>query len=229
MLVSNLVSIKFRTNPNTTTMTRRNNQSNSRKRKNRNTTELLSINRPRNSVSGTAMTCPNLGPTINLTRRVEDQFNIVCDGINPSVGIINFSLNDLPSFAEFTALFQMYRIDEVEIQWRPEYTELTDAALVSNAVNVCLNTSVSAIGNTPVTVNDVLQNSNCSSTSITQKHNVRLRPAVLMDGTSPCYCFVSSLSPSINWWGVQYGVAPTGVAMTFRSTAVYKLSLRAPQ
>lgn len=209
-------------------MTRRNNQQNPRNRKNRNT-ELLSINRPRNSVSGTAMTVPNLGPTICLTRRVEEIFDIVCDGINPTVGIFNFSLNDLPSYAEFTALFQMYRLDEIEILWRPEYTELTDAALVSNAVNVNFNTSISVIGASPANVQDVLQNSNCSSTSITRPHSVRFKPALLMDGTSPCYCFVSSQSPSTNWWGVQYGILPTGVAMTFRSTAIYKLSLRAPQ
>jgi len=209
-------------------MTRKNKQLNPRKRKNRNT-ELLSINRPMNSVSGTSMQTPNLGPTICLTRRIEDIFNIICDGINPSVGSINFSLNDLPSFAEFTGLFQLYRIDEVEVRWRPEYTELTDAALVSNAVNVTLNTAISVIGASPASVSDVLQNSNCSTTSITKEHSVRFRPALLMDGSSPCYCFVSTASPSLNWYGIQYGVAPTGVAMTLRSTAVYKLSLRAPQ
>lgn len=209
-------------------MTRKSNQNNPRSRKNKDSS-LIRYTRPRNSVSGTQMQVPNLGPSIRLTRRCEDLFNIVCDGINPSVGVFNFSLNDLPSSAEFTALFQMYRIDEVEIVWRPEYTELTDAALVSNAVNVSINTAVNLIGAAPATVDDVLQNSNCSSSSITRQHSVRFKPAILMDNTSPCYCFLSSQSPATNWWGLSYGIKPTGIAMTLRSTAVFKLTLRAPQ
>jgi hypothetical protein len=175
------------------------------------------------------MQVPNLGPTVTLSRRVNELFDIVCDGINPSLGSFNFSLNDLPGYTDFTGLFQLYRIDEIQIVWRPEYTELTDAALVSNAVNVCLNTSITLVGNTPASVGDVLQNSNCSSSSITKEHRVRFRPCVIMDTTSPCYCFLSSNSPSTNWWGIQYGVPPTGIAMTLRSTAIYKVSLRGPQ
>lgn len=209
-------------------MPRRKNQSNPRSRKNRNS-NLLDFTRPRDIVPGTSMTTPNLGPSIMLTRRVEGLFDITTTGIAANFGVFNFSLNDLPGYTDFTALFQMYRIEAVEIVWRPEYTELTDAALVSNAVNVCFNTSINIIGSTPTSVDDVLQNSNCSSSSITRQHKVVFRPAVLMDNVSPCYCFVSSQSPSTNWWGVSYGIQATGVPMTFRSTAVFRLALRAPQ
>lgn len=198
-------------------------------RRNRNNSDYINLRRPLNIVGGTSMQTPNIGPTIKVTRRLVEGFDITCDGINPSVGIFNFSLNDLPSSSEFTSLFQLYRLDEVNIKWRPEYTELTDAALVSNAVNVGFNSAVSVIGATPVTVADVLQNSNCSTTSITKEHDVRFRPALLMDGTSPCYCFVSTASPSSNWWGLQYAIPPTGVAMTFSATVVYRISLRGPQ
>jgi len=198
-------------------------------RKNRNNSDFLDITRPRNSVSGTAMQTPNLGPSILLTRRIEGLFDIITNGIAANFGVFNFSLNDLPGSSDFTALFQMYRIESIEIEWRPEYTELTDAALVSNAVNCCLNTAINNIGSTPTSVDDVLQNSNCSSSSITRQHKVRFRPCVLMDNVSPCYCFVSSQSPSTNWWGISYGIQATGIAMTFRSTAVIKLALRAPQ
>lgn len=197
-------------------------------RRNRNS-DYINLNRPFNSVGGTQMQTPNIGPTIAVTRRLIEGFDIVCDGINPSVGIFNFSLSDLPSSSEFTSLFQLYRLDEINIKFRPEYTELTDAALVSNAVNVGFNSAVSVIGSTPSSVTDVLQNSNCSTTSITQEHNVRFRPALLMDGTSPCYCFVSTASPSSNWYGLQFGIPATGVAMTFRATVVYRVSLRGPQ
>lgn len=168
---------------------------------------------------------PSQGPAIKFERTIEGIFDIVCDGINPSVGSINFSLNDLPSSTEFTSLFDQYRIDRVEIEWYPEYTELTDAALVSNAVNVQVNTAIDPVGFAPSAVADVLQYKTLVSTGITKQHRRMLKPQYLIDGVLPISAFVSTSSPSLNWYGVVYGVAPTGVAMTFRSRAKYYLSM----
>lgn len=162
-------------------------------------------------------------PHVSFVRTVQSGFDISCDGINPSVGIFNFSLNDLPSFAEFQNLFQMYKISKVEVVWRPEYTELTDAALVSNAVNVNFNSAIDPSGNTPTTVNDILQFQNCKSTGITKVHSRSFKPYLLMDGTSPCHCFVSTNSASTNFWGLSYAIPPTGIAMTFRATLRYTI------
>lgn len=175
-----------------------------------------------------ALQLPRLGPEIRLCRRVENLFDIVCDGINPSLGTFNFSLSDLPNYTDFINLFQLYRIDEIDIQWRPEYTELTDAALVSNAVNVGLNSCLNLINSPVLSVNDVLQNHKCSTTPITRVHRQRFRPMLLMDGTMPCACHVTCQQPTLNWYGISYGINPTGVAMTFRSTVVMKLTLSGP-
>lgn len=165
---------------------------------------------------------PLYSPVVNFARTIQGgAFDIVCDGINPSVGIFNFSLNDLPNSTEFSNLFQVYKIQKVVISWAPEYTELTDAALVSNAVNVQFNTAVDPSGNTPSNVDSVLQFQNCKSTSITRPHKRSFTPYLFMDGTSPCQCFVSTNSPSTNFFGLAYGIPPTGIAMTFRSTTKY--------
>ena len=171
---------------------------------------------------------PRLGPEIKICRRVELLFDVVCDGINPSLGTFNFSLNDLPNYTDFTNLFQLYRLDEIDIQWRPEYTELTDAALVSNAVNVGFNSCLNIINSSVTSVTDVLQNNMCSTTPINRIHRQRFRPMLLMDGSMPCACHVTTQSPSLNWYGISYGIQPTGIAMTFRSTAVYKVTLSGP-
>lgn len=168
---------------------------------------------------------PLYRPVVNFTRTIQGgAFDIVCDGINPSVGIFNFSLNDLPNSTEFSNLFQVYKIQKVAISWAPEYTELTDAALVSNAVNVQFNTAVDPSGNTPSNVDSVLQFQNCKSTSITRPHKRSFTPYLFMDGTSPCQCFVSTNSPSTNFFGLAYGIPPTGIAMTFRSTTKYTIT-----
>jgi len=165
---------------------------------------------------------PQYKPVVTFVRTLpQGTFDIVCDGINPSVGIFNFSLNDLPNSTEFSTLFQMYKIQNVEIIFRPEYTELTDAALVSNAVNVNVSTAIDPSGNTPGSVNDIIQFQNCVSTGVTKQHRRSFMPYLLMDGTSPCHCFVSTNAPSTNFWGLSYGVPPTGIAMTFRALVKY--------
>jgi len=210
-------------------MPRNNKQRNprSRGRQSRNNSQI-DYTRPSNIVGGSSMTTPVLGPTIHIARRLEERFDLSTDGINPTIGVFNFSLDDLPNFQEFTNLFQYYMIEEIQAVWRPEYTELTDAALVSNAVNTSLTTAISYNGVTPSSVSDVLENANASTTSITKEHHVRFKPAMLMNKITPCYCFIISQSPSEDYWGIQYAIPPTGVPMRFSSTIIYKIALRAP-
>lgn len=171
-----------------------------------------------------AMIQPLYKPVVPFIRTIQGgTFDIACDGINPSVGIFNFSLNDLPNSSEFSSLFQVFKIMKVTLVWRPEYTELTDAALVSNAVNVNFNSAIDPSGNTPANVDSVLQFQNCRSTGITKEHSRSFVPYLFMDGTSPCQCFVSTNSPSTNFWGLAYGIPPTGIAMNFVCTAKYKI------
>ena len=151
----------------------------------------------------------------------------MADGINPSLGVFNFSLNDLPGYTDFTALFDQYKIDRIEIEWFPEYTELTDASTLSNAKNVQLNTAIDPAGATPAAVTDVLQFRTLHSTSITKVHKRDFKPAYLVDGISPVSMYLNTSSPSSNWFGISYGVDPTGVAMDFRSRAKFYLSMAA--
>lgn len=153
-------------------------------------------------------------------------YDIVCDGINPSIGLINFSLSDLPTATDFTNLFQTYVIEEINISWRPEYTELTDAALVSNATNVAFNTGIQLSStNAPASVNDVLQYQGVSTTQLTRQHRVRFKPMILMNGLMPCSCQITTDQATANWYGVAYGINATGIAMRFYSTCVFRLRL----
>lgn len=168
---------------------------------------------------------PTAVTPLKFERTVEAAFDINCDGINPSVGIFNFSLNDLPSYTEFTVLFDLYKIERIEIEWYPEYTELSDAGLTSNAVNVQFNTAIDPAGNTPSVYTDVLQYRTLHSTGISKRHKRDFVPAYLLDGIVPAACYISTSSPSSNLWGVVYGVPATGTAMVFRSRAKFYLSM----
>ena len=169
---------------------------------------------------------PGFYPRVCLTRLVEGTFDVTNDGVNPTLAAINFSLNDIPGYAEMTSMFQTYCIEQIEIWWRPEYTQLVDSAALSNAVNVEFNSAIDQVDSAaPGSVTDVLQYQNAAHTSITRTHYRKLRPAYLIDSQVPSCSRVSCASPSVNWYGVKVGINPCGVAMTFRSTAKFKIVL----
>lgn len=164
------------------------------------------------------MTCPVYRPIHKFTRTVEELYDVSTDGVNPTLSGFNFSLDILPDYTDFTRLFDLYRIAKVEIEWTPEYTELTDAALVSNAVNVRFNSAIDLSNSTaPSTVSDVLQYEQLKSTSITREHKRSWQPTFLMGDLVPCRCWLPSATPSQPHLGIKVAITPTGVAMVFRS------------
>jgi len=172
-----------------------------------------------NRASDKIMIQPRLKPVVRFSRTVVGLYNVICDGINPSLVGAAFTLSALPNPTDYTNLFQSYRISKIKVRWDPEYTELTDAALVSNAVNVMFNSVVDQTDPTPpATVGTVTQYQTCKSTPITKPHVRTFEPAVLSANQMPCNCYISTQNSSERHYGIKIGVDPTGVPMTFRST-----------
>lgn len=121
--------------------------------------------------SQSIMKQPRYYPIVTFSRTLTGLFDINCTGIAPSLGVLVFTLDQLPAYTDYTNLFQSYRLLRVKITWRPEYTELTDAALVSNAVNVTFNSAIDQTSpSSPATVDEVLEYQNCLTTGITKTH-----------------------------------------------------------
>ena len=173
---------------------------------------------PVNSQTGIVMRCPVYRPVYKFSRVVEGVYDIPTNGIAAAVGAFDFRLDILPAYTDFTTLFDMYRITSIEVCYQPEYTELTDAALVSNAVNVYFNTAIDiADVSAPANVDEVLQYQQLASTPITKQHVRKWTPTILMGGNVPCSCWLPTSNPSERHYALKYGIPPTGVAMTFRS------------
>jgi hypothetical protein len=167
---------------------------------------------------------PNLYPTICLTRIVTGLFDVVNDGISPSLYAFNFTLTQVPQYTELTALYQTYCIEQVEVWFRPEYTELTDASALSNAVNVELCSAIDTVdGTTPTSISDVQAYQSVAHTGITFNHYRKIKPSYLMDNVAPTCTRVTTASPNLRWYGLKVAVPPCGTAMTFRSTVKYKI------
>jgi len=164
---------------------------------------------------------PRLYPIVKFTRTFTGTMDITTNGIAPNIGDFYFTLDMLAQYTDFTNLFLQYRLEKIRIQWKPEYTELTDAALVSNAVNVNFNSSIAnATANSPTSVDDVLSCQSLKQTSITKQHSRSFEPASLMNNMF-CNCYIGCDYPSDKHYAIWYAIPPTGVAMTFRSTITF--------
>jgi len=170
------------------------------------------------------MKVPVYRPVYKFTRSFELDGNVICDGINPTLVGTAYMLSQLPSYTDFTKLFDMYRITKIEASFYPEYTELTDAAPVSNAVNVLFNSAVDISDNSaPLTVNALLEYQQLKTTGITKVHVNTWVPAIKMGGLVPCMCWLPTSAPSELHYGLKIAVPPTGVSMTFRCKVKYWL------
>lgn len=168
---------------------------------------------------------PTLHPIVSFSRTIEGLYDITNSGVTPALNAWNFSLNDIPGYTEFTALFQSYCIEQIEIWWRPEYTVLSDASALSTAVNVEFNSAIDLVdGTAPATVDTVLEYQSAAHTSITTTHYRKFKPAYLIDNQMPACGLISTASPSVNWFGVKTAIPATGAAMTFRSIAKFKIA-----
>ena len=181
---------------------------------------------PSRMLRPTTMNQPNLAPVVVTKRHVTGIFDVSTDGINPTLVGLNFKLNQIPGYTEFTAMFQTYCIEKVDLWLRPEYTELTDAAIASNSVNVELFSAIDTTDSTaPASVNALLEFQSLAHTGITQNHYRSVRPSYLMDGAIPVCSRISTASPSVSWYGLKIAIPPTGTAMVFRSTARFTVVL----
>lgn len=180
--------------------------------------------RPNNQGS-VALRCPIYRPVYKFNRVIESSdYDINCDGINPSLGAIIFKLNQLPNYSDFTNLFDMYRIARINVCYNPEYTELTDAAFVSNGVNVFFNSAIDLNdASPPSTVDQILQYQQLSSTSITKQHKRSWCPTMLMGGLTPCSCFLPTVNPNETHYCFKYAIPPTGIVMVFRARIKFEL------
>ena len=182
------------------------------------------MNAPSSPAPSALVSQPAFYPRVAFSRMIDGAFDVICDGVNPYLGSINFSLEDLPDYADFTSLFQYYCIEKIEIWFRPEYTVLSDASALSNSKNVEFFTAIDLVDSSVPTGGTVLQYQNCAHTSIVKTHYRKFKPAYRLDNVLPACGYVTTSNASLNWLGLKIEVPPTGIAMTFRTVTKFTIS-----
>lgn len=162
--------------------------------------------------------------------RYADFSTIVCNNITDTLGSINFSLNDVPSYTEFTALYDMYKINAVKIIFLPQMTSNISVSSVNNPyANTrffsCLDFNDSTA---PTSIDDVRQYQNAKFTPILKRHKRYLRPKILdSTGYNPVNPWISTASPSVIYYGLKYAIENTNatVGTTFEYSVEVKFYL----
>ena len=149
---------------------------------------------------------------------------------------LQFTLNDLPSVAEFTALFDQYKIEKVVVHMIPFSTGSLMTQNVSFPLITVIDFDDAA---TPTTEDFLLQYANNSITHANQEVHRTLIPRVaaavydaggLFNGYANQQTWIDAASPAVVHYGFKAGIGPAfgtvGVA-GWNIYADYHLAFRA--
>lgn len=143
----------------------------------------------------------------------------------------NFMLSYLPSYTEFTALYDQYQIAQVEVRFVP--TAVTATALDQmqgfTALAVDYDDSV-----TPANIDTLLQYGSCAVFSPTKEIMFRLRPRAALAAYSGAFTSYANLgnmwidvgSPSVQHYGLKVGMSASTPVHSYVVVPTYTLRFR---
>lgn len=145
-----------------------------------------------------------------FTRNVYYGGAITGSNLVDTFGSLQFQLNALPNFAEFTALFDMYRIDKIRVYFMPR----ANSAEVGTNQGLVKFSSVIDYDDIaiPGSINDLMQYENLRMTNTSQNHVRTLVPkfaktvyaSAIASGYGPATGWIDCDSPNVQHFGVKW-------------------------
>jgi len=131
-------------------------------------------------------------------------------GVSPTFFTFTTSLSLLPNAAEFSTLFDSYRINAVRIEFYPTITASTTGSSLIPLIATCIDyDNVVA----PTTVNEVFEYQTCKKQYFKNIHARNFRPRVSMAvyrgvtttgyGLAPVGTFFDCANPDIPYFGIK--------------------------
>lgn len=148
-------------------------------------------------------------------------------------GGFDFSLIDLPNYTEFTSLYDQYKLNAVKITFLPQMTENVSLGSVNNP-QAC-SRFMSAIdyndSSAPASQDDIRQYQTCKMTPVLKQHRRYIyKPKILDSSSTSRSPWMSTASPSTNYYGIKFYVEPfystTTTTMIYNVEAIYYLSFK---
>lgn len=170
------------------------------------------------------------GPRIYRFKRSHNYGTSATVALTPTLVAQNYSLNDLPNYAEFTALFDYYKITGIRIRLLPYQTQSNSTGTVNNAANVPIFHVVDTSDSTPpTTVEELCEYEDHKITNLYTGFDVYFKPK-FADATSATRDgWVATTNPSLNYFGFKYAIPPTTNAMTFYIVVTFYLAFKDPK
>lgn len=150
--------------------------------------------------------------------------------LTPTLYATNFSLNDIPGYVEFTALFDYYKINAIRFRLLPYQTESNSTGTVNNAGNVPIFSVVDTSDATPpTTVEELCEYQDHKITNLYSGIDCYFKPK-FADATSAARDgWVATTNPSLNWNGFKFSIPPTTNAMTYYLVWTFYVSFKDPK
>lgn len=169
---------------------------------------------------------------VRLVKRNVDYFTINVNGVTGALGAFNFNLAAVPGSAEFTSLYDQYKISAVSMCFYPKQTNVTSLITTDNIkANARLLTAIDYNDDTaPVSADAIREYESCQVSAITEKHEVYIsKPLFLNNSGQNVNGWVATSSPSTRWYGLKYAVEPTlavGATFTYQVECVFYLAFK---
>jgi len=142
-----------------------------------------------------------------------------------------FQLADIAQQTSFTALFDQYRIDEIELWFQPQVSITNNAATFVNFYSV-IDYDDAAV---PTGLGQLQQYTNVMVTPISQGHYVRFKPHIAIAAYQGAFsgfenkgpCWIDAASPSVQHYGFKAGCNTTASPIiNFNLIIRYHFSMR---
>lgn len=184
------------------------------------------------------MRMPRHSPVITLIRTVS-KGTVIANQFE-SVGAMSFTLADLPSYTDFTSLFDQYRIAQVTVRFLP--TAAPFGPSTSSTSYPSFYTVIDYDDDTNPTSIDNLRQYSTLQVAPNQQYVERvLTPrfataaysgAFTSYSLAPVYTFIDSNSPGVRYYGVKWACSPvttaSGSFVLYNIEATYVIQLRNP-
>lgn len=167
------------------------------------------------------------GQKLFLFKRFCDYGELTISNATNTYASYNFSLVDLPSYTEFTSLYDMYKINAVKLTFLPQVTNSISSGAVNNPNASSRFFSVIDYndGSAPTSIDELRQYHSCRMTPILRKHKrYIMKPKILDSNGFSISPWMSTASPSANYYGLKIAVEPMDSTST--TTMIYTVEAK---
>lgn len=147
---------------------------------------------------------------VYLFKRHGTLADLVVGNVTPTYTGYGFRLTDVPNNSEFTALFDMYKINCIKIRFLPQMTENISLTSVNNPyANIRFLSAIDKNDSTVTSSDQIREYQSCKVTPILKEHErIIYKPQIFDSSGYSVSPWLATSSPSTVYYGLKTSVDP---------------------